>query len=398
MRAADLLIDIGPGAGESGGRLVYDGPPEGIESCAESLTGQFLSGRWLIHAPRTRRTPGAPALKIVGASGNNLKAIDVSIPLGLFCVVTGVSGAGKSTLVEETLFPALSRKLRSEPLPAAPYRELRGANALDDVALVDQSAIGRSARSNPVTYLKAFDEIRRTFSETHEAKIRNYGPSMFSFNVVGGRCNACEGNGFLTVDMQFLPDVLIRCPECKGTRFRPEVLEVMYRGKSIAEVLDLTVREAFAFFRHRPKVQLRLRPLMDVGLDYLRLGQPASTLSGGEAQRLKLAAFLGGAAASLSRTESAPKTLFILDEPTTGLHPADVVKLLEALDRLVDLGHSLVVVEHSPQIMASADWIIDLGPDAGDAGGQVVAEGPPETVALSGTHTGKVLAEYLEVR
>jgi excinuclease ABC subunit A len=312
--------------------------------------------------------------------------------------VTGVSGSGKSTLVEETLYPALRRRLGNEALHAARHSSLSGTSELDDAVLVDQSPIGRSGRSNPVTYLKAFDEIRKTFAATHDAKLRNYGAGQFSFNVEGGRCNACEGNGFLAIDMQFLPDVLMRCPECRGTRYRPETLEITYRGRNIAEVLELTAREAFVFFRHRPKVQARLRPLLDVGLDYLRLGQPASTLSGGEAQRLKLASYLATSPSAMTRSAGRSKTLFILDEPTTGLHPADTLKLLDALNSLLDLGHSLIVIEHSPDVMVCADWIIDLGPGAGDEGGRIVAEGTPEEVARTETATGRVLAQELNRR
>jgi excinuclease ABC subunit A len=395
MRSADVLVDIGPGAGEAGGRLLYAGPPAGIVDVPGSATGDFLSGRRRLAGPVRRRVPDGEKLTLLGASGHNLKGIDVEFPLGVLCVVTGVSGSGKSTLVEETLYPALARHLREEALPSEPYRELKGAEALDDVVMIDQSPIGRSPRSNPVTYLKAFDEIRKTFAATHEAKTRHYGAGRFSFNVAGGRCEACEGNGYQVVDMQFLADVMIRCPECRGTRYRPETLEVTYRGKSIAEVLDLTVREAFAHFRHRPKVQARLRPLMDVGLDYLRLGQPSSTLSGGEAQRLKLAAHLATSPAAMTRAAGKSKMLFLLDEPTTGLHPADVARLLDCLNALVDLGHSLVVVEHDPDVMAAADWILDLGPDAGDDGGAIVAQGPPELVARAATHTGRVLAGML---
>jgi excinuclease ABC subunit A len=395
VRAADLMVDIGPGAGEAGGRVLYVGPPAGIAAVPESATGAFLSGRLKVSAPGRRRPLERGAIVLRGASGNNLQTIDVAFPLGVLCVVTGVSGSGKSTLVEETLYPALLGRLTGEHLPAAPYRELGGAEGIDDVVLIDQAPIGRSSRSNPVTYLKAFDEIRKTFAETHEAKLRNYSASKFSFNVPGGRCDACEGRGYQAIDMQFLADVLVRCPECRGTRYRPEVLEVTYQGKTIAEVLDLTVRESFSFFRHRPKAQAKLRPLLDVGLDYLRLGQPASTLSGGEAQRLKLAGFLATSPAAASRRASGPKTLFVLDEPTTGLHPADVAKLLECLHALADLGHSLIVVEHSPEVMRAADWIIDLGPEAGDGGGRVVAQGTPEEVARAGTHTGRALAEAL---
>jgi excinuclease ABC subunit A len=396
IRAADLAVDLGPGAGDAGGRLVCVAPPAELADCPESVTGAYLSGRKRIPVPSQRRPPNRGWLELAGASGNNLKQVDAAFPLGVLCVVTGVSGAGKSSLVLETLYPALARRLGSEAPPALPFGGLDGAEALGQVVMIDPSPIGRTPRSNPVTYLKAFDAIRRTFAETHEAKLRNYGAGRFSFNVEGGRCSACEGNGYQLIDMQFLPDVMVRCPECHGTRYRPEVLEVTYRGKNIAEVLDLTAKEAFAFFRHRPKVQAKLRPLIDVGLGYTRLGQPAPTLSGGEAQRLKLAAFLGSSAAAITRSASGPKTLFLLDEPTANLHPADVAVLLDALNRLVDLGHSVIIVEHNPDMMACADWIIDLGPDAGDEGGRIVAQGTPEEVARSGTHTGQALLERLE--
>ncbi len=400
MRAADLLVDIGPGAGEGGGYLLYAGPPEGVAEVSGSVTGEFLSGRRRVAVPalERRRPVKGGHLKLTGARGNNLKNIDVAFPLGVLCVVTGVSGAGKSTLVEDTLHPALQRRLGNAALPAAPYTELVGTGEIDEVVLVDQAPIGRSARSNPVTYLKAFDEIRKTFAATHEARLRNYGAGQFSFNVEGGRCNACEGNGFLTIDMQFLADVMMRCPECRGTRYRPETLEITYRGRNIAEVLDLTARQAFVFFRHRPKVQAKLRPLLDVGLDYLRLGQPASTLSGGEAQRLKLASHLATSPAAMTRSAGRSRTLFVLDEPTTGLHPADTLKLLDALNSLLDLGHSLIVIDHSPEIMACADWIIDLGPGAGDEGGQIVGQGTPEEVARLDTPTGRVLKTVLGSR
>ncbi len=394
VRAADHLVDIGPGAGQEGGRVVFEGSPTEIVASPDSVTGSFLAGRLKVAIPKARRTPSGE-IRLVGASGHNLKEIDATIPLGVLCVVTGVSGSGKSTLVEETLYPALRRRLANEPLPSLPFRELTIAGKLDDAVLVDQSPIGRTPRSNPVTYLKAFDEIRKTFAATHEAKARKYGASTFSFNVEGGRCSTCEGNGQLVIDMQFLADVTMRCPDCGGRRYRPEVLEVQYRGKSIADVLDLTAREASGFFRHRPRVQSRLRPLLDVGLDYLRLGQPASTLSGGEAQRLKLASYLSSTPGAMARASAGPKTLFLLDEPTTGLHPADTLKLVEALESLLVLGNSLLVVEHDPSIMARADWIIDLGPEAGDRGGRIVAEGTPEAVAKSGTATGEVVARAI---
>ena len=395
IRAADHLVDIGPGAGENGGRLLYAGPPEGLVEVEGSATGAFLAGKRAA-VPTRRRPPGPDRIRLLGASGHNLKGIDVEFPIGLLCVVAGVSGSGKSTLVEETLHPALLRRLGQTAPPAEPFRELSGTGAIDDVVLVDQSPIGRTPRSNPVTYLKAFDEVRKAFAATHEAKVRDYGPGRFSFNVEGGRCDACEGNGYQIIDMQFLADVMVRCPECRGTRYRPEVLEVTYRGKSIAEVLDLTARSAFAFFKQRPKVQGRLRPLLDVGLDYLRLGQPANTLSGGEAQRLKLAAYLATSPAAMTRASTKSKSLFLLDEPTTGLHPADTVRLLEVFETLLDLGHSLIVVEHDLQVLAAADWIIDLGPDAGDEGGRIVAQGTPEEIARAETHTGRALAGALD--
>ena len=395
VREADILVDIGPGAGDAGGNVLYVGPPSGLEGARGSSTATFLNPTKSAFVPDRRIAPTRGVLRLEGASGHNLKRIDVDFPLGLLCVVTGVSGSGKTTLVEETLYPAVARSLGQETLPAEPYRALQGSERLENVLLIDQGPIGRSGRSNPVTYLKAFDEIRKTFAETHEAKTRNYGAGRFSFNIEGGRCNTCEGNGFITVDMQFLPDVLIRCSECRGTRYRPETLEIAYRGKNIAEVLDMTVREAFGFFRHRPKILARLRPLMDVGLDYLRLGQPASTLSGGEAQRLKLASHLATTPGAITRAANKSSTLFLFDEPTTGLHPADVLKLLEALTSLLTLGHSLIVIEHSPEVMVRADWIIDLGPGSGDEGGRIIGQGTPEEVAKLDTPTGRLLATLL---
>jgi len=399
LRAADWLVDVGPGAGDAGGRILYQGPPGGAGAVPESATGAFLTGRARVPIPDRRRDPEAKGrITLRGATGNNLHDLDVSFPLGVLCVVTGVSGAGKSTLIEETLYPALAKALRDESLPGLPFRGVSGYDSLSDVVLIDQSAIGRTSRSNPVTYLKAFDEIRQLFAATHEAKTRNFSASKFSFNVEGGRCGVCEGAGDLTVDMQFLADVRMRCPECHGTRYRAEVLEVRFREKNIAEVLQLTAREAFSFFRNHPKAQAKMRPMLDVGLDYLRLGQPATTLSGGEAQRLKLASFLASTPAAMTRAARGPKTLFLLDEPTTGLHPADIAKLLETLTRLLDLGHSLILVEHAPDILRSADWIIDLGPEAGEGGGRIVAEGTPESVSQTSTHTGQALDELLHLR
>jgi excinuclease ABC subunit A len=395
IEQADHLVDLGPGAGEAGGQVLYSGPLGSFREITGSLTSDFLMGRKRVEIPASRRPLSSGELTLSGARGHNLKAIEVSVPLGVLCLVTGVSGAGKSTLVEQTLYPALRQRLHRETLPTAPFDLLTVSDEIDDAAFLDQTPIGRSGRSNPVTYLHAFDEIRRTFAATHEAKLRNYGAGMFSFNVEGGRCSTCKGDGFLTIDMHFLPDVMMRCPDCRGTRYRPEVLEITYRGRNIAEILDLTAREAFVFFRHRRKIQARLRPLLDIGLDYLRLGQPASTLSGGEAQRLKLAGFLGGSTAALNRAGNVSHTVFILDEPTAGLHPFDMLRLLDALNSLVDRGHSVIVIEHSPEMMICADWIIDLGPGAGDEGGRVVAQGTPEEVARSGTLTGDVIAAAL---
>lgn len=392
IQAADEVVDFGPGAGPHGGTILYQGPPHGLRDCPGSVTGTYLRGQRGKAVPAQRRPCNKGELALRGASGHNLKGVDVDFPLGVLCAVVGVSGSGKSSLIKRTLAPALCGELG-----ALPYRSLEGASGLAAVRVIDATPIGRTPRSNPATYLKAHDAIRRAFAATHEAKVRDYSPSTFSFNVEGGRCSACEGNGRIRIGMQFLPDVWYTCPECRGARFRPEVLEATYRGKSIAEVLELTVREALAFFRNRPKVQARLRPLLEVGLDYLRLGQPTSTLSGGEAQRLKLAAFLGGAGGGIGRTAGAgPRSLFILDEPTAGLHPADVHKLLEALDRLVDLGHSLIVVEHHPEVLLQADWLIELGPGAGDEGGRIIAVGRPEGLAQRDTPTGRALAGYLE--
>jgi len=395
IRGSDHVVDLGPGAGAAGGQVLYSGPLAGFSNSEGSATSDYLNGRKRIAVPETRRPVTRRVVRLTGARGNNLKSIDVAFPLGVLCVVTGVSGSGKSTLVEETLYPALRHQIANAPATAAPHGGLEVSGEVAGAVFLDQSPLARSARSNPATHLKAFDEIRKTFAASHEAKLRNYDAGRFSFNVEGGRCNACQGNGFLTIDMQFLPDVLFRCPECLGTRYRPEILEITYRGRNIAEVLELTVREAFLFFRNRPKVQSRLRPMLEIGLDYLRLGQPVSTLSGGEAQRLKLAGFLARSLTALNRALAQSHTIFLLDEPTAGLHPVDIVKLLDALNALVDRGHSLIVIEHSLEVMLCADWIIDLGPGAGDEGGRVVAQGTPEEVAKSASPTGQVLAKAL---
>jgi len=388
IRAADEVIEIGPGAGERGGLVVFQGAPQEMEQCSRSLTGDYLAGRRGRSVPAKRRRTDHGWIRLTGARGNNLKDITVEFPLGVLCLVTGISGSGKSTLVEDTLYPALRRRMRLESPRPAQHDDVYGDGQVNEVILVDQSPIGRSPRSNPVTYIKAFDEIRNVFADTVEARMRNYTASQFSFNIDGGRCPACHGDGYIEIDMQFLADVFMKCSQCNGTRYRPEILKIKYRGRHIAEVLELTVREAFTFFRGCPKVQAKLKLLIDVGLDYLRLGQPANTLSGGEAQRLKLAGYMSAAKRN--------RTLFILDEPTTGLHFADVVQLLDCFDALLAVGHSLIVVEHNLQMMKAADWIIDLGPGAADEGGQIVVQGTPELVSRSKSSvTGRFLAAAL---
>ena len=388
IRSADEVIEIGPGAGERGGRVVFQGTPEEMEKATESLTGDYLARRRGIAANGRRRPPDHGWIRLAGARGNNLQNITVEFPLGLLCLVTGVSGSGKSTLVQDTLYPALCRRLRKDAPKPYDFDDIFGDGQIDDCVMVDQSPIGRSPRSNPVTYLKAFDEIRAVFAETVDARTHNYTPSHFSFNVDGGRCPTCKGDGCLEIDMQFLADVYMKCGQCDGTRYRREILEVTYRGRSIAEVLQMTVREAFTFFRGRPKVQARLKRLIDVGLDYVRLGQPANTLSGGEAQRLKLAGYMSSAKRG--------RSLFILDEPTTGLHFSDVVQLLDCFDALLAVGHSLIVVEHNLQMMRAADYLIDLGPGAADRGGRVLVTGTPEKVAHQRESvTGRFLTKLL---
>jgi excinuclease ABC subunit A len=388
VRAADQVIEIGPGAGERGGRVVFQGTPAEMEQSPESLTGDYLAGRRGITTQGRRRKPDHGWIRLAGARGNNLKNITVEFPLGLLCVVTGVSGSGKSTLVQDTLYPALCRRLRKEAAKPYEFDDVFGDGQIDDVIMVDQSPIGRSPRSNPVTYLKAFDEIRGVFAETVEARTRGYTASHFSFNAEEGRCSACSGEGHIEIDMQFLADVYMKCSQCRGTRYRDEILSVTYRGRNIAEVLEMTVREAFTFFRGSPKVQARLKRLIDVGLDYVRLGQPANTLSGGEAQRLKLAGYMSAARRG--------RCLFLLDEPTTGLHFADIVQLLDCFDALLAVGHSLIVVEHNLQLIKAADYVIDLGPGAADEGGRVVVQGTPEMVANTpASITGRFLAEIL---
>jgi excinuclease ABC subunit A len=389
LRSADEVVELGPGAGEFGGKVVFQGTPSAMLESSNSRTGDWLSGRRTVGKRPARRPCEHGSIRIEGARGNNLQNITVDFPLSVMCVVTGVSGSGKSTLVQQTLFPAVAQRLRMEVERPEPFNEILGVHQIEDAVLIDQSPIGRTPRSNPVTYVKAFDPIRAMFAETNEAQARGFKASHFSFNVEGGRCEACQGDGFLQIDMRLMADVYMKCPECQGQRFRREVLDVKYRGYNIAEVLDLSVREAFTFFRGHRKILAKLKCLMEVGLDYLRLGQPANTLSGGEAQRLKMATYIS--------SERRGRTLFVLDEPTTGLHFSDVLQLIDCFDSLVDMGHSLVVVDHNLLIMQAADWIIDLGPGAADEGGRVVATGTPEQLGSnSASITGKFLAKELK--
>ncbi len=388
MRAADHVVDLGPGAGEHGGHLVAEGTVEEIMQVPESATGQFLSGAREVPIPRRRRRPSG-YVQIEGATQNNLRNVDVKVPLGTFCCVTGVSGSGKSTLVNEVLHKAAANKLhRAKQRPGA-HRRVTGLDQIDKIINIDQSPIGRTPRSNPATYIGLFDQIRDLFSRTQEARARGYKPGRFSFNVKGGRCEVCRGDGQIKIEMHFLPDVYVPCEQCDGKRYNRETLEVRFKGKTIADVLDMTVEEALDFFQHVPKIKRRLQALHDVGLDYIRLGQPATTLSGGEAQRVKLASELSKIATG--------RTLYILDEPTTGLHFADVQRLLEMLARLVEQGNTVVVIEHNLDVIKTADRIIDLGPEGGEEGGLIVAQCTPEQVAAkAGSYTGQFLAEIVK--
>ncbi|KAB8142530.1 excinuclease ABC subunit UvrA [Chloroflexia bacterium SDU3-3] len=388
IRAADVLVDIGPGAGEHGGRLVACGSVAEVEQNADSITGQFLSGRRKIATPRTRRGGSGAWLQIQGARGHNLKGIDARLPLGTFIAVTGVSGSGKSTLVNDTLYPRLAQELYGAKQRPAEHDAIMGIEQLDKVIDIDQAPLGRTPRSNPATYTKVFDPIRQLFAQTPEAKARGYDASRFSFNVKGGRCEHCHGEGLIQVEMQFLPDLYVPCEVCGGARYNRETLDIRYRGRTIAEVLDMTVDEAAAFFERHPQIAEKLLALRDVGLGYVRLGQSATTLSGGEAQRIKLAAELGRRATG--------RTLYILDEPTTGLHIADIERLIQILQRLVDAGNTVLVIEHDLDVIKTADYILDLGPEGGDQGGQIVAAGTPEQVAqVPESHTGRWLRSVL---
>jgi excinuclease ABC subunit A len=388
MDAADWLVDLGPGAGRHGGRLVAQGRPAEVRADPDSLTGQYLIGHRTIPCPASRRSSQGKSIQVLGARANNLQQVDVAFPLGCFTCVTGVSGSGKSTLVNDILLAALERRLGVIGAMPGAHRELKGVEHVDKVVAIDQSPIGRTPRSNPATYTGSFSFIRDLFSNLPESKVRGYGPGRFSFNVKGGRCEHCQGDGLKKIEMHFLPDVFVKCDVCHGRRYNRETLEVLYKGRSIADVLEMTVEEGLEFLSAIPPIRRKLETLKNVGLGYIHLGQAATTLSGGEAQRVKLAT-------ELSRVETG-RTLYILDEPTTGLHFEDVRVLLEVLQALVGRGNTVVVIEHNLDVIKCADWIVDLGPEGGDAGGRVVATGPPEQVArTAGSYTGQALREAL---
>jgi excinuclease ABC subunit A len=414
IRSADHLLDLGPGAGELGGQLLASGTVKEVTANPNSITGKYLSGRLTIPVPKYRREPGREHLKLTGARIHNLRGVDIDIPLGLLVCVTGVSGSGKSTLVHQVLYRALMQALGQETAqtegsgPGAHlFRELTGTHHLNDVILVDQSPIGRTPRSNPVTYIKAFDDIRALFAAQPDAKRRGFGPGHFSFNVPGGRCDVCEGDGTVTVEMQFLADIELPCEECNGTRYKSQILDIKYKGKSIYDVLNMTVKEALVYFAGHPKIVDKLYVLDEVGLGYVRLGQSATTLSGGEAQRVKLASHLATArsisargtdSASQTAARARSRTLYVLDEPTTGLHFDDVAKLLAAFRKLIEGGGSLLVIEHNLDVIKSADWVIDMGPEGGSGGGQIIATGTPEEIAANPqSHTGHWLAPVLNL-
>lgn len=388
MYAADQVIDIGPGPGVHGGNVIAQGTAEEIKNISESITGQYLSGRKKIAVPKKRRKAKPVSIQIKGAYENNLKKLDVKIPLGVFTCVTGVSGSGKSTLVNEILYKNLAKELYKASEKGGKCKEIKGIENIDKIINIDQSPIGRTPRSNPATYTGVFDYIRDIFATTNEAKLRGYQKGRFSFNVAGGRCEACQGDGVLKIEMHFLPDVYVPCEVCKGKRYNKETLEVKYKGKSISDILDMTVEEALEFFNNVPRIKQKIQTLYDVGLGYIKLGQPSTTLSGGEAQRIKLAT-------ELSKRPTG-KTLYILDEPTTGLHIADVHRLVDILQRLVDTGNTILVIEHNLDLIKTADYIIDLGPEGGDRGGEIVGIGTPEQIVKNDkSYTGKFLKKYL---
>ena len=388
MRAADYIVDIGPEAGVNGGEVLYSGDVKGLLKCKKSITGQYLSGKLTIPVPEQRRPVGERWLNVIGAQENNLKNIDVDVPIGVFTCVTGVSGSGKSSLVNEIIYKHLVAKLNRARTRPGKFRDMKGIEHLDKVIMIDQSPIGRTPRSNPATYTGLFTEIRELFAQTNDAKMRGYGPGRFSFNTKGGRCEACEGDGILKIEMHFLPDIFVPCEVCKGHRYNRETLEVKYKGKNIFDVLDMTVEEGAEFFENIPKIANKLRTLNDVGLGYIKIGQSSTTLSGGEAQRIKLATELS--------KRSTGKTIYILDEPTTGLHTADVKRLVEILQRLTDNGNTVLVIEHNLDLIKTADYIIDIGPEGGDKGGTVVAAGTPEEIAENpDSYTGDFLKKML---
>ena len=388
MREADFIVDIGPRAGEHGGQIIAAGPVEEIMACKESITGQYLTGEKKVELPAERRKGNGKFIKIKGAKENNLKNVNVDIPLGTLTMVTGVSGSGKSTLINQILYKGLNKLVNKSKNPVGAHKEILGYENIDKIIDIDQSPIGRTPRSNPATYTGTFDIIRELFAQTTEAKMRGYKPGRFSFNVKGGRCEACAGDGIIKIEMQFLSDVYVPCEVCKGKRYNRETLEVKYKGKNIDDILNMTVEEALEFFENIPRIKNKIRTLYDVGLGYIRLGQPSTQLSGGEAQRIKLAYELS--------KRSTGKTLYILDEPTTGLHVDDVNRLVQIVQRLVDAGNTVVVIEHNLDMIKCADYIIDLGPEGGDKGGTIVAKGKPEEIVkVEDSYTGKYLKKLL---
>ncbi|MCL2168870.1 MAG: excinuclease ABC subunit UvrA, partial [Defluviitaleaceae bacterium] len=388
MLQSDHIVDIGPGAGSHGGEIVFNGSPQDILECEGSITGAYMSGRIKIQIPETRRQKQDKVLKITGACENNLKNVDVDIPLGMLVCVTGVSGSGKSSLVNEILYKRLARDLNRSKVKPGKHDEITGQEHLDKIINIDQSPIGRTPRSNPATYTGLFDLVRDIFANTPEAKVRGYQKGRFSFNVKGGRCEACHGDGIIKIEMHFLPDISVPCEICGGKRYNRETLEVKYKGATIADVLDMTVEDALAFFENLPRLRDKIQTLYDVGLTYVKLGQSSTTLSGGEAQRVKLAT-------ELSRRATG-RTIYVLDEPTTGLHMADVHKLIDILQKLTDGGNSVIVIEHNLDVIKTADWLLDLGPEGGDGGGMVIACGTPEDVAKKRkSYTGKYLKKVL---
>jgi excinuclease ABC subunit A len=390
MRSANWLVDMGPGAGEHGGHVVAEGPAAKVQRNKKSVTGQFLSGAREIPVP-PRRTADNGVFSVRGAAQHNLKAIDVDFPIGKFIAVTGVSGSGKSTLVNEIVYKSLANRLQKLRVKPGEHESVDGIEVFDKVIEIDQRPIGRTPRSNPATYTDLFTHIRELYSLTPDARVRGYKPGRFSFNVKGGRCETCKGDGQIKIEMHFLPDVYVPCETCHGRRYNKETLEVRFKGKSIADVLEMSVEEALGFFAKIPKIQRRLQTLHDVGLDYVKLGQPATTLSGGEAQRVKLASELSKVATG--------RTLYILDEPTTGLHFADIEKLLEVLQRLADAGNTVLVIEHNLDVIKQADWVVDLGPEGGEEGGELIAAGTPEEVAeVEESYTGRFLQRVLARR